>query len=126
VSGRKGARDDARHWTFLTNHAHVLLCLAADPEMRVRDLAERVQITERAVQRLLADLETAGYIVRTRSGRRTRYELDLSRPMRHPVEHTKLVSSLVNALGSGEDDGQSRSSTDEEMPTITHASPDFS
>lgn len=86
------------HWTFLSNHAHALLCLAADPDTRVRDLARRVGITERATQRILADLEGAGYLARERVGRRSHYRLRLDGPMRHPVEQTRSVRMLVEAL----------------------------
>lgn len=86
-------------WTFLTNHGHVLLCLAARPTLRVRDIAAEVGITERATLRILADLETAGYLARRRIGRRTRYEPRLDRPLRHPVEATLDVRTLVEALG---------------------------
>ena len=58
-------------WTFLSNHGHVLLCIAQEPEIRLRDVAERVGITERAVQRIVADLEEAGYLSRAREGRAT-------------------------------------------------------
>ena len=87
------------HWTFLTNHAHVLLCLAADSGIRVRDVATRVGITERAAQRILRDLADAGYIESTRTGRRNAYGLSLDRPMRHPVESTRPVRALVESLG---------------------------
>lgn len=85
-------------WTFLTNHAHVLLCLAGDPELRVRDIAERVGVTERAVLRILGDLAEAGYLARERAGRRTHYRIHLDRPMRHPVEAMRSVRVLVEAL----------------------------
>ncbi|MGZ6079995.1 MAG: helix-turn-helix transcriptional regulator [Myxococcaceae bacterium] len=71
-------------WNFLTNHAHVLLCVWEDPEARVRDIATRVGITERAVQRILQELETDGYLVRERVGRRNRYRVRGDRPLRHP------------------------------------------
>ncbi len=86
------------HWTFLSNHAHVLVVLDADPGLRVRDIADAVGITERAAQRILADLEREGYLARTRAGRRTRYEVHLERPMRHPVEAHAAVGLLVAAL----------------------------
>ncbi len=87
-------------WTFLTNHAHVLLCIAADPGVRLRDVAEKVGITERAAQRIVADLVEAGYLTRTRVGRRNQYELHPELPLRHPVEHAKEVGDLVRLLGS--------------------------
>ena len=82
-------------WTFLTNHAHVLLCLAGDPEARMRDVAGRVGITERAVQRIVGELEAAGYLRRVRDGRRNRYELDGHRPLRHPVDRHHEVTRLL-------------------------------
>lgn len=99
----------ASHWTFLTNHAHVLLCLAADPAVRVRDVADRVGITERATLRILHDLVEAGYVDAERVGRRNRYRLRLDEPMRHPMEKSRHVGTLVEAMrgpavriGSGE------------------------
>jgi DNA-binding transcriptional ArsR family regulator len=87
-------------WTFLTNHAHVLLCLAANPEARMRDVAERVGITERAVQHIVRDLAEAGVVERTRDGRRNRYTLHPELPLRHPIEAHRRVADLV-ALGGG-------------------------
>jgi len=85
-------------WTFLTNHAHVLLCLAADPEMRLRDVAVRVGITERAVQRIVSDLEEANYLTRHRSGRRNAYEVHGDRPLRHDIEAHRNVSELLELV----------------------------
>jgi DNA-binding Lrp family transcriptional regulator len=85
-------------WTFLTNHAHVLLTIAQDPEIRVRDLAIRVGITERAAQRIVADLVAEGYLVRERVGRRNRYEVCPTRPLRHPVERHAPVGALMALL----------------------------
>ncbi|MEO1236910.1 MAG: winged helix-turn-helix domain-containing protein [Planctomycetota bacterium] len=82
-------------WTFLSNHSHVLLLLAAEPDLRVRDLAERVAITERAVQKIIADLETAGILTRTREGRRNHYHVHADRPLRHPVESHRTVADLI-------------------------------
>jgi DNA-binding MarR family transcriptional regulator len=90
----------AHAWTFLTNHGHVLLCLAADPALRVRDVAAQVGITERAAARILGDLVDAGYLVRRRTGRRNAYELRLDLPMRHPVEGTTRVRALVEAVSA--------------------------
>jgi DNA-binding IclR family transcriptional regulator len=85
-------------WTFLTNHAHVLLCVAREPELRMRDVAEQVGITERAVQRIVADLEQAGYLHRSRDGRRNRYEVRTDLPLRHPVERHEHISSLLSLV----------------------------
>jgi predicted ArsR family transcriptional regulator len=85
-------------WTFLTNHAHVLLCVWEDSEARVRDIATRVGITERAVQRILQELESEQYLVRERVGRRNRYRIRADRPFRHPVEDHRPVSLLLDAI----------------------------
>jgi len=85
-------------WTFLTNHCHVLICIADDPTMRMRDLATEVGITERAVQRIVADLRDAGYLSLERHGRRNRYHVHRRMPMRHPVEGHCLVSDLLDTV----------------------------
>jgi DNA-binding transcriptional ArsR family regulator len=91
-------------WTFLSNHAHVLLCIAREPGILLREVAERVGITERAVQRIVADLEQEGYLSRNREGRRNRYEVHADRPLRHPVEAHREVSVLLDLiLGPGGD-----------------------
>ncbi len=88
-------------WTFLTNHSHVLLCLAADESLRVRDLAEKVGITERAVLKILADLEKGGVIERERDGRRNRYSVQFDAPLRHDLEAHRTVGDLIHAVHSG-------------------------
>lgn len=85
-------------WTFLTNHAHVLILIAQNPSYRVRDLAERVGITERAVHRIIADLREAGYVTHDREGRRNRYGVHGELSMRHPVEGHCLVSELLDTV----------------------------
>jgi hypothetical protein len=87
-------------WTFLTNHAHVLVALARDPEARLRDVAELVGITERAAQGIVRDLVEAGYLRRERVGRRNRYEVDEGLPFRHPLERSHHVSVLLRPLGA--------------------------
>ncbi|MGO9815389.1 MAG: helix-turn-helix transcriptional regulator [Isosphaeraceae bacterium] len=72
-------------WTFLSNHAHVLICIAQEPEVRLHEVAARVGITERAVRRIVGDLEEGGYLSSSREGRRNRYEVHLDRPLRHSV-----------------------------------------
>jgi DNA-binding transcriptional ArsR family regulator len=86
------------HWTFLTNHGHVLICLARDADARLRDVSRDVGITERAVQGIVADLEAAGYLTRERVGRRNRYRLRPDVPLRHPVERDHLVGELLAVL----------------------------
>lgn len=95
---------DATHtWTFLSNHAHVLVCLARDRDARLRDVALQVGITERAVQKIVADLEAAGVLTRVKEGRRNHYLLSLDIPLRHPVEAGRTVADLLSAvLGSAE------------------------
>ncbi len=85
-------------WTFLTNHAHVLMCIVADPEIRLRDVAVSVGITERATQRIVMELEEAGYLERERVGRRNRYRLHTDRPLRHPMDRNHWVSELLTVL----------------------------
>ena len=85
-------------WTFLTNHAHVLVCVVDTPEARMRDIAEKVAITERAVQRIIGDLEEAGYIQRMRIGRRNRYKTRKDLPLRHPIEKHRRVSELLTLI----------------------------
>jgi hypothetical protein len=85
-------------WTFLTNHSHVLICLARDPKLRLRDLAEQVGITERAVQGIVKDLVAAGCLTRHREGRRNRYDIVADRPMRHRVERQHVVGDLLGAM----------------------------
>ena len=92
------ADDDRGTWTFLTNHAHVLLCLVGDPELRLRDLAERVGITERATQRIVAELADGGYLERTRVGRRNVYTVHLGLPLRHPLERAHTVGELLGHI----------------------------
>jgi len=89
---------DARsaRWTFLTNHAHVLLCLAGRPELRLRDVAVLVGVTERAVQRIVADLEFGGYLTRRRDGRQNRYQIEQDLPLRHAVEAHQTVKALIS------------------------------
>ena len=86
------------HWTFLTNHAHILICLARNPDMVLKDVAAMVGVTERAVQRIVSELEQGGYIDREKDGRRNRYRLMLSKSLRHPVESNCDLRSLVNLI----------------------------
>jgi predicted ArsR family transcriptional regulator len=82
-------------WTFLTNHGHVLLAVAADPDVRVADLAARVGITPRGTLAILRELEEAGYVTRRRSGRRTHYEVQRHRPFRHPSIADHEIDELL-------------------------------
>ena len=85
-------------WTFLTNHAQVLLCLASTPDIRLRDVAARVGITERATQRIVADLIDGGYVQTRRVGRRNHYTVDRDRAMRHTAQIGYEIGTLLTAL----------------------------
>jgi len=91
-------------WTFLTNHAHVLVCLAAEPRATLRRFANDVGITERATQRIVADLVAAGVLKRYREGRRNRYEINTGAPLRHPLEQHRSVGELIAMARSGDSD----------------------
>lgn len=85
-------------WTFLTNHAHVLLCIASEPEVRIRDIATEVGITERAAHRIVTDLEEAGYLSVTKVGRRNEYTVRRDLPLRHPAERHHRIGELLKVL----------------------------
>ena len=82
-------------WTFLTNHAHVLMCVSENQNVRLRDVAEIVGITERAAQRIIGELEEAGYLTREREGRRNVYRLNGEMPLRHPMDRAHQVGELL-------------------------------
>ncbi len=82
-------------FTFLTNHAHVILQIARDPNMRMRQIAIEIGITERAVQRIVEELTTSGYLLVTKDGRRNHYEINPAMPLRHPLEAHCTVGEFV-------------------------------
>jgi predicted transcriptional regulator len=88
--------DERRSWTFLTNHARVLITIAGAPEIRLRDIAARIGITERATQRIIAELEEAGYLSHEREGRRNRYSLQADAHLRHPLERDIEIADLLD------------------------------
>jgi predicted transcriptional regulator len=90
--------DEPKTWTFLTNHAQVLLCLADTPDIRLRDVAARVGITERATQRIVAELVEAGYVATARVGRRNVYTVDREHAMRHNAQRGYEIGALIEAL----------------------------
>jgi hypothetical protein len=90
--------DTSPGWTFLTNHARVLAAIAHDPGTRVRDIAARCLITERAVQRIIADLEADGYLAHTRQGRSNRYQVTANAALRHPADNGSTVAELLALL----------------------------
>ena len=93
-----GRESSGPGWTFLTNHSHVLICITEDNSTRSRDIAARVGITERAVQRIVTELCDAGYVTKVREGRRNRYAVHLDRPLRHPVEGHCTLSELLQTV----------------------------
>lgn len=90
-------------WTFLTNHGHVLLAVAAEPDARIEEIAERVGISSRGVLAILRDLEECGYVARTRVGRRTHYTVQSHRPFRHPAVADHDVDALLAVFARGDE-----------------------
>src|SRR5690348_15054969 len=102
----------AAGWDFLTNHAHVLLCVADDPGIRLRDIAAAVGITERSAHKILSELVDEGYVLRERHGRRNRYQVKPKLPLRHPLVHDREVGELLEVLSkprSGRRDSRKKS-----------------
>lgn len=87
-------------WTFLTNHSHVLLCLVNSPKIKMRDIAKKVGITERAVQKIISDLRKEGYIDREKRGRRNIYHINTEMHLKHPIEEHKSMADLIQLIYS--------------------------
>ena len=85
-------------WTFLSNHSHVLVCIAQQPDIRLAEVANLVGIRERSVHRIVHELCATGYLSVNKVGRRNVYEVDLDRPLRHPLEATHSVRDIVEPL----------------------------
>ncbi|MEU1423658.1 helix-turn-helix domain-containing protein [Kitasatospora sp. NPDC005751] len=98
-------------WTFVTNHARVLAAIARDPGIRLRDIAVEVQLTERAVQAIVTDLDQGGYLTRDRAGRRTHYSIASGTLLRHPAEAGLSISALLDLLAP------TRKDRDHDAPT---------
>lgn len=98
ASEASAAKESGSRWTFLTNHSHVLILLHAEPELVLREVATRVGITERAVQRVVQDLEEGGFIRRERVGRHNRYEVLPDVPLRHPIESHRNIGDLLKLI----------------------------
>ena len=94
----QGSEQAPPRWDFLTNHAHVLVCVARDPGIRLRDIAAAVGITERAAHRILSELVDEGYVVRERQGRRNHYQVKPERPLPHPLAEEREVGDLLEVL----------------------------
>lgn len=95
TTARSVSRDGQPGWTFLSNHSHVLICLVKDPETRLRDIAIAVGITERAVIRIVTELEDAGYVAKERIGRRNRYVIFPDKPLRHSLEAHHSIRAIL-------------------------------
>lgn len=98
--------DDAQtglrpRWDFLTNHAHVLLCISHDPGIRLRDIAARVGITERTAHKILSELIDEGYVKRERQGRRNHYAVESEQALPHPLVKDRRVGELIDVLAPG-------------------------
>jgi len=93
--------DASTDWNFFSNYAHVLVCLAENPDARLRDVAERVGITERTTHRLVTQLEEAGILTRMKAGRRNSYVIDPDKRLRHPIESHRTVGDLLATILSG-------------------------
>ncbi len=90
--------DESPAWTLLTNHARVLVCIAEDPGVRLREIGERVGITERAAHRIVVELAAAGYITRQRNGRRNQYTINAHLPVHDPIARQQTVGQLLEIL----------------------------
>lgn len=89
------------HWRFVTNHANVLACIDRDPDIRLRDIATSVGITERGAAQIVKDLEEAGYLTKSREGRRNHYEVHADLPLRHASHRHRTVGDLMRFLETG-------------------------
>jgi predicted transcriptional regulator len=95
---KSSSEENALLFRFLTNHAHVLACIAADPDMRLRDVALTVGITERTAAQIVNELEQAGYLTKTRDGRRNQYEVHEELPLRHPQHRHRTIGDLIRFI----------------------------
>ena len=98
IGGMSSPDEAGGSWTLLTGHGHVLVEIARNPHARIRDISPVVDLTERTVQAIVADLEAAGYLTRTRVGRRTRYSVNPDRPFRHSAQDGLQVGPMLDAL----------------------------
>lgn len=101
AAGRKAP--EVKPWTFLTNHSHVLIVLYSQPGLSLREVALKVGITERAVQRIVHDLEEAGVIAKQKIGRKNQYEVSTRQPLRHPIEAHRKIGDLLTLIAGKTD-----------------------
>ena len=99
-------------WSFLTNHARALLCIAADPGARLRDIATSVGITERRAHAIVTDLVDAGYVVKDRNGRHNQYRIQTDLPLRDPINRQRTIGELLDLLVGSDEHGEGISSRD--------------
>lgn len=116
-----GVPESHSGWTFLTNHARVLAAIADNPHARIRDIAARCRLTERAVQKIIVDLEQDGYLSHTREGRGNTYRIDPSKTLRHPAEAGigLTVASLLSMLVHDEVERSSHSDSSDSTDVLT-------
>ena len=100
-------------WTLLTGHGHVLVEIARNPDARIRDLSAVAGLTERTVQAIVADLEAAGYLTRTRTGRRTRYTINHDSVFRHPAQDGHRIGPFLSLFAAASEDGRTTPGPDE-------------
>ncbi|MEY3265749.1 MAG: hypothetical protein RJA15_195 [Actinomycetota bacterium] len=98
MSNNSASLGEPPSWTFLSNHAHVLICIAKDPDIRLSEVAELVGIRERTVHRIVHELSEAGYLSVIKEGRNNTYEIDLTKPLRHPLEADHDIRTVVSPL----------------------------
>lgn len=98
VPAGKGGSAAASNWTFLTNHGHVLVCIAQNPDVRISEIADLVGVGERAAHRIVGELVRDGYVTRKKDGRRNTYSVDFSQPLRHPLESDHTVGEIFRVL----------------------------
>lgn len=110
---------EPHQWSFLTNHSYVLLCLARDSSLRIRDIAEEVGITERAVLRIIADLEESGYVDRLRDGRCNTYRVHSTSHLRHPIEKHRRIYDLVSLINGRSTSGGERTGDGEHVSEVS-------
>ncbi len=114
IEGMSLSDERGGSWTLLTGHGHVLVEIARDPEARMRDIAAAAGITERTAQVIVADLEAAGYIIRTRIGRRTRYTVNRDSLFRHPAQEGQRIGPFLALLATSKDNGTAPPGPDDE------------
>ena len=100
-------------WTLLTGHGHVLVEIARNPRARIRDISAVAGLTERTVQAIVADLEAAGYLIRTRTGRRTRYTVNHDSLFRHPAQEGHRIGPFLTVLAASGEDARSTPGPDD-------------